>query len=97
TLFLVGILALIAVLIIGIRRHWRWLFWLILLAFGAAVLDIPVTLLQLLGVSPLLFPVWYSWYRVGIACVQVVIAIWMARIAYHHGAWALGRKKQASP
>ena len=53
TLFLVGILAFIAVLIIGVRRRWRWLFWLILVAFGAAVLDIPVTLLQLAGVLPL--------------------------------------------
>ncbi len=96
TLFLVAILAFIAVLIVGVRRRWRWLFWLILVAFGAAVLDIPVTLLQLAGVLPLTFPVWYSWYRMGIACVQVVIAVWMAYIAYHHGAWALGRKKRAS-
>ena len=95
TLFLVGILVLITVLIVGVRRHWRWVFWIILLAFGAAVLDIPVTLLQLAGALPQLFPDWYSWYRLGIACVQVVIAVWMLRIAYYHGAWARGRKKRA--
>src|SRR6185437_8418274 len=68
TLFLVGVLALIAVLIVGVRQHWRWMFWIILLAFSAAVLDILVTLLQLAGVqlpgilsSP--YPVWYSLYR----------------------------------
>ncbi len=94
TLFLLGILALIALLIIGVFRHWRWLFWLILLAFSAAVLDIPVTLLQLLGVLPALYPTWYSLYRLAIACVQIVIAVWMARVAYQHGAWALGRRKR---
>ncbi len=93
TLFLVGVLALIAVLLVGLRRQWRWVFWGILLAFSAAVLDIPVTLLQLVGVVPNLFPVWYSLYRMGIACVQVVIAVWMWRIYARHGTWALGKKK----
>ncbi len=92
TLFFVGILAFIATLIVGVHRHWRWVFWGILLAFSAAVLDIPATLLQLLGVLPNLSPAWYSWYRMGIACVQVVIAAWMWRISLHHGAWAMGRK-----
>ncbi len=92
TLFFVGILAFIGVLIVGVRRHWRWLFWLILVAFGAGFLDIPVTLLQLLGILPQLFPTWYSLYRMSIACLQVVIAVWMGRIAYHHGVWAMGRK-----
>jgi hypothetical protein len=94
TLFFVGILALIATLIVGVRRHWRWVFWIILLAFSAAVLDIPATLLQLLGALPNLFPVWYSLYRMGIACVQIVIAAWMWRIYAQHGVWAMGRKKQ---
>ncbi len=89
TLFLVGILAL---LIVGVLRHWRWLFWLILVAFGSGLLDIPVTLLQLTGALPALFPVWYNLLRMGIACIQIVIAVWMGRIAYQHGAWAMGRK-----
>lgn len=98
TLFLAGVLGLIAVLIVGVRRHWRWVFWLILLAFSAAVLDILVTLLQLAGVqlpgvltSP--YPVWYILYRMGIACLQVGIAVWMWRIFLQHGTWAQGRKK----
>ncbi len=95
--FLAALLALITVLIVGVRRHWRWMFWIILLAFGAAVLDIPVTLLQLAGFLPNLFPVWYSLYRMGIACVQVVIAVWMGRISLQHGAWAMGRKKDQHP
>jgi hypothetical protein len=93
TLFLVVILVFIVTLIVGVRRHWRWVFWMILLAFSAGVLDILVTPLQLLGVFPNPFPVWYSWYRMGIACVQVVIAVWMWRLYAQHGVWAMGRHK----
>jgi hypothetical protein len=93
TLFLVGILVFIGVLIVGVRHHWRWVFWLILVAFGASLLDILITPLQLVGVFPEPYPLWYSLLRVGVACVQVIIAAWMGRIAYDHGAWAMGRKK----
>ena len=59
TLFLVAILVFIAVLIVGVLRHWRWLFWLILIAFGFSILQIPATILQLTGVVPGSLPVWY--------------------------------------
>jgi len=37
TLFLVGVLVLITLLSFGVVRHWRWLFWLILIAFTGSV------------------------------------------------------------
>src|SRR6266702_6606438 len=52
TLFLVGVLVLITLLIFGVMRKFRWLFWLILVAFTASVIQIPVEGLQLLGVFP---------------------------------------------
>src|SRR6266699_953108 len=55
TLALVGILLVIAVGMVGVVRHWRWLFWLLLLAFSASILDIPITILQLLGALPNVF------------------------------------------
>src|SRR2546430_3004228 len=42
TLFLVGILAVIALLILGVVRHWRWLFWPLLIAFTGSIIQIPV-------------------------------------------------------
>src|SRR5947209_12764392 len=50
TLFLVAILIFIAILIVGVLRHWRWLFWLVLIAFGFSILEIPATILQLIGI-----------------------------------------------
>jgi hypothetical protein len=92
TLFLVVILVFIAVLMVGVVRHWRWLFWLLLVAFGAMVLEIPATILQLTGVLPSIFPVWYSLCRMGVAMIAVAIAVWMGQIYRHHGVWAMGRK-----
>ena len=94
TLFLVAILTFIAVIIYGVLHHWRWLFWLLLIANGFSILEVPATILQFSGVIPDPYPVWYSLYRMGIALIQVAIAIWMIRIFYHYGVWGMGRKKQ---
>jgi hypothetical protein len=92
TLALVGILLVIAVGMVGVWHRWRWLFWLLLIAFGASILDIPVTILQLMGALPSVFPVWYSLYRMGAALVEVAMAVWMLQIYRHHGVWAMGKK-----
>src|SRR5215469_2355823 len=80
TLFLVGILAIIALLILGVMHHWRWVFWLMLVAFASSALQIPVTLLQVAGVLPSADPLWYSLFRLSVAIVEVGIAVWMIRI-----------------
>ena len=94
TLFLVALLIFIAVLIFGVTKHWRWLFWLLLIANSFSILEVPATILQLTGVIPDPYPVWYSLYRMSIAVIQVGIAIWMIRIYFQYGVWGMGRKKQ---
>ncbi len=37
TVFLVALLVFIAMVIVGVMRHWRWLFWLLLYRGGAAL------------------------------------------------------------
>jgi len=96
TLFLVAILVFIAVLIVGVLRHWRWLFWLLLIAFGFSILQIPATILQLTGVVPGSLPVWYSLSRMGVALIQVGIAVWMIQLYRRYGVWATGKKKKTS-
>lgn len=92
TLALVGILLVIAVGMVGVMQHWRWLFWLLLIAFGASILDIPVTILQVMGALPNVFPVWYSLFRMGVALLEIALAVWMLHIYRHHGVWAMGKK-----
>ena len=91
TLFLAGIVVLIAVLVVGIVRRWRWVFWLLLIAFTAMILEIPATILQLTGVIASLFPVWYSLCRMGVSVIAVGIAGWMWYIYRHYGVWARGK------
>jgi hypothetical protein len=93
TLFLVGILAVIALLIIGVVRHWRWVFWLMLVAFSGSALHIPVTLLQITDVLPSSDPLWYGLFRMGVAVVDLALAVWMIHIYRHEGVWALGKKR----
>jgi len=93
TLFLVALLIFITFLIFGVTKHWRWLFWLLLIANGFSILEVPATILQFSGVIPDPYPVWYSLYRMGIAVIQVGIAIWMVRIYFQYGAWGMGRRK----
>ena len=93
TLFLVGVLAVIALLIFGVVRHWHWVFWLMLVAFASSALQIPVTLLQIAGVLPSLDPLWYSLFRMGVAMVEIAIAVWMIYIYRHKGVWAMGKKR----
>jgi hypothetical protein len=94
TFFLIALLILITVLIVGVLRHWRWLFWLLLLANSFSILEVPATILQLNGVIPNPYPTWYSLYRMSIAVMQVGIAIWMIRILYQYGVWGMGKKKR---
>lgn len=94
-LFLIALLTFIGVLLYGIVHHWRWLFWGLLLASAGAVIQVPVEILQLTGVLPNIYPVWYSLFRAVVGGVEIGFAIWMIQTYRHHGVWALGKKKQA--
>jgi hypothetical protein len=92
TLFLVGVLAMIALLIVGVVRHWRWVFWLTLVAFAGSVIQIPATVLQITDVLPASDPLWYSLFRMGTGVVELALAVWMIHIFRHEGVWARGKK-----
>ena len=93
-LFLVALLIFITVLIIGVLKHWRWLFWILLIANSFSILEVPATILQLTGVIPDPYPAWYSLYRMSVAVIQVGIAVWMIRIYFQYGVWGMGKKRQ---
>jgi hypothetical protein len=61
TVFLLGLVAFIALLAVGVLRQSRWIFWLILLAFLAGVLRVPVAICN----SPTSCP---RTSRVGTSC-----------------------------
>ncbi|HEX6553101.1 MAG TPA: hypothetical protein VF026_10095 [Ktedonobacteraceae bacterium] len=51
-----------------------------------------MTILQVMGALPSVFPVWYSLYRIGVALLEVAIAVWMLHIYRHRSVWGMGKK-----
>src|SRR5690242_5922389 len=69
TVFIAAILPFIALLVVGVLRRWRWLFWPILIAFTAEVIALPIDALQLAGVISLkllTYPAWYEIVRLSV-------------------------------
>ncbi|MBA2677388.1 MAG: hypothetical protein H0U76_03180 [Ktedonobacteraceae bacterium] len=95
TLFLVGLLTGIALLIYGVVHHWRWVFWLTLVAFSSSVIQVPMMLLRVADVLPNADPLWYNLFRMGVAIVELGIGVWMIRIYRHEGIWALRKKRES--
>jgi len=94
-LFLVALLIFIATISVGVARGWRWLFWLLLIAFLAAPLEIPAGILQLLDILPIQQPAWYVLLRMATAVVEFALGVWMLLVWRRYGVWARRRKHVA--
>jgi hypothetical protein len=81
---LTGLLGLLAV---GVLRRWRWIFWLILVAFLAGILRVPVAILQLTGVLAADVPTWYVTFQGVIGLAQVAIGLAMVAGYRRAGVW----------
>ena len=94
-LFLVALLIFIATLCVVVLRRWRWLFWLAMIAFLVAPLEIPAGILQLLNVFPIQQPAWYVLLRMATAIVECALGVWMLLTWRRCGVWAEGRARRA--
>jgi hypothetical protein len=84
---LVALAGVLAVLGVGALLRWRWLFWLVLAAFAAGALRIPVAAAQLTGHLRSADPTWYALMQAIAGTVQVVIASVMLADYRRHGVW----------
>ncbi len=87
TVFLIALAAFIAVPVVGVLRRWRWTFWLIMVAFLAGVLRVPVTVLQFAGVLAAATPTWYVLFQGLIGVVQFAIGLAMLTAYRRAGVW----------
>jgi hypothetical protein len=85
--FFGAISLLVALCAIGIVRRWRWVFWLILVAFLAGAFRIVASAFELAGVVPLDGPVWYVALQGAIGIAQLAIGIAMVRSYRRAGMW----------
>ncbi len=89
--FEVGFLAALSIFLVivatGVVRRWRWMFWLILVAFLAGVIRLPASALELAGTIPRQGPAWYVVLQGVIGAVQFVIGIAMLTGYRRSGIW----------
>jgi hypothetical protein len=85
--FLVAISALLGLLGVGVVRRWRWMFWLVLVAFLAGLLRVPASLMELLGVLPASGPAWYVVVQGAVGLVQFAIGLAMLSGFRRAGVW----------
>jgi hypothetical protein len=84
---LAGLTGFIGLLTVGVLRRWRWIFWLILVAFLAGILRVPVAILQLTSVLAADVPIWYVTFQGVIGLVQVAIGLAMLAGYRRSGVW----------
>ena len=87
TIFLAALVAFIVLLAIGVLRRWRWMFWLIMVAFLAGVLRVPVVILQLKGLLAADVPTWYLLFQALLGVVQFAIGLAMVVGYRRAGVW----------
>ena len=85
--FLLALMSFLVLLSIGTLRRWRWMFWLILIAFLAGILRLPASLLELTGVLHAAGPVWYTLLQAAIGVVQFLIGLAMIAGYRRSGPW----------
>src|SRR5215207_4392382 len=85
--FLAALAIFIGLLAIGVLRRWRWTFWLILVAFLAGVLRVPVAGLQLSGVLAADRPTWYVVFQGLLGVLQFAIGLAMVGGYRRAGVW----------
>jgi hypothetical protein len=84
---LAALLGFITLLGIGVLRRWRWAFWLILVAFLAGVLRVPVAILQLTEVLTADGPRWYVTFQGLLGVLQLAIGLAMVAGYRRAGVW----------
>jgi hypothetical protein len=87
SVFLTAVTALIVLPVVGVIRRWRWVYWLVLVAFFAGALRLAASLLQLIGWLPAGGPVWYESLQGMIGAVQFGIALAMIVGYRKAGVW----------
>ena len=85
--FVVALSGFLTVLAIGVLRRWRWLFWLLLVAFAAGLARVPIAVLQLSGRMAPEGPNWYIVVQGVIGVIQVGLAVVMFAGYRRAGPW----------
>jgi hypothetical protein len=85
--FVLALLVFLTVLAIGVLRRSRWIFWLILVAFAAGLVRVPVAVLQLSGRMVPEGTDWYVIVQGVVGVIEVAVAVAMFAGYRRSGPW----------
>jgi hypothetical protein len=86
--FFAALTAFLALLAVGVIRRWRWMFWLLVLAFLAGPLRVVASAFELVGLMAPSGPRWYVLLQGAIGVVQLVIGLTLLSGYRKGGVWA---------
>jgi hypothetical protein len=85
-----------AVIVLGVLKLWRWLYWYLMISWGLGLLAIPANLSSVfLGNGPFQYPTWYRFVDIPILAATAAIFVWMLIAYRRYGTWA--RRKIVEP
>jgi len=88
-------LVVLAVLVVGVLKLWRWIYWYLMITYGFSVLAIPANLSYAFGNSPIKYPSWYFYVSIPLVLVEIALVVWMVIAYRRYGNWA--RRKIVEP
>ena len=86
-LFVAGVIAFVVLASVGVVFRWRWMFWLVVVAFVAGIARLPASILGVSGVLPSTSPTWYLVLQAVIGTMQFVIGLALVRGYQRAGPW----------
>lgn len=86
---------LLVVVVVGVLKLWRWLYWYLVVTYGLAVLSLPGTFAYVFGSGPIRFPAWILLISLPLVVAEVGMVVWMLIAYRRYGTWA--RRKIVEP
>lgn len=81
----------LAVLVAGIVKMWRWVYWYLVVSFLIAPLGILQDVAYALTPGMISMPGWLLLYLVPVALIELALGIWMIVLYRRYGTWARRR------
>lgn len=87
----VVVVALYAVLIMGVVRLWRWVYWYLVVTYLIGLLGLPQDFVYALGAGPVRMPADALLVQVPLVLINGALGVWMIVLYRRYGTWARRR------
>jgi hypothetical protein len=80
--------AALAVVVVGILKLWRWVYWYLAVSYLLALLGIPQSLIYAIGSGPVGVPAIWLFFTVPLALAEGALGVWMIVLYRRYRTWA---------